>query len=90
VAFPSRSLEAIKGLRRNPEYRSLVNEIPAEVQGHGSSSRASQGVAGVGLYVPSNDLPTDREGAIGELAKVCIRDASALCLSTEEVEEILA
>jgi len=30
LAFPERTFEAIKGLRRNPAYRALVNELRSE------------------------------------------------------------
>ena len=100
--LPDRTFEAIKGLRRNPEYRALVDKMrserdgPEPVSGDGvlpEVGRPADG--GAADSVPSDlpvegpALPTEHAEAVSALADACRRDADALCLSPDELQEVI-
>ena len=102
LAFPERTLEAIKGLRRNPAYRALVNEIRSEgdrqmpdpaataaAMDTSPSAGNHPGVSSEGSPEGGPGVPTSQEEAILELAEACHKDSGALCFSPEELEELI-
>ena len=102
LAFPERTFDAIKSLRRNPAYRALVHEIRSEgaggADGSATASAASDpsGGAGASGVTPecsaqgAPGVPASQEEAIRELADACRADSDALCLSPEELGELIA
>ena len=96
LLFPERTLEAIKCLRRNPAFRALVNDLQ-NLQSAGTEGADS--AVTVENLVGQDALPHDGEGGQPEpttqaavtaaLAEKTRQNVGKLCLSTEEVEELV-
>ena len=78
LAFSGRTFESIKGLRKNPVYRALVDEIRSEgsrtVDPPAPAAGRSEGEQDRG----DSTTPSTITGAIAELAEACQRDIGAL------------
>ena len=101
LVLPDRTFESIKGLRKSPAYRALVSELRSESDRREFAADDARPAPGRTLdggqdatgtpdqMVEDPALPTSQEEAIEALAVACRRDVDALCLSPEEVEEII-
>jgi len=97
MAFPERTYESIKCLRHQAAYCALRDEIvreSSEVSGEGpgtvsgsQTGNVEAGGDGGGTSDPS--IPSSPEEACSALAAVCRADASLLCLTADELEEII-
>ena len=85
LAFPERTLQVIKGLRKNPVYHALVNELCSEgdrqMPDASPSAGNHPGVSSEGSPEGGLGVPTSQEEAVLELAEACRKDSGALSLS---------
>ena len=96
LAFPSRTYESIKGLRKGSRYQAML-EACRGTNGGGQASSPASGPGGPGLdgghgdggNDQGTDVPMDRETVLGELTEACRRDAALICLKPEELEEAI-
>ena len=99
LAFPDRTFEAIKCLRKNPAYRAMRDGLRCV-----SGGSVAEGAAGdvtarnVSCVTPSSaggetldpSIPASAEEAHEVLANMCRTDSPLLLLSPDEVEEVVA
>ena len=97
MAFPERTFESIKGLHRQAAYHALLDdmvcessEVSGERPGMVSGSQAGNAEAGVdGGGTSDPFIPSNPDEACSGLAAVCRADASLLCLTVDELEDII-
>ena len=93
VALPNRTLEAIKCLRRNPAYRAMLDDmessLPVVEPAQPAPGDVLDGLGGEGRGTFDPTIPSNPEDACTKLVEACRGDAAQLCLSSDELDEVI-